>query len=83
MFKSGNVIEMVESRMFCERLADELSDSPMLEKVVLHETDDVRVLCVMACGLYIPVRLLRSNEDVAKFTLAEMELYGLALASCR
>ena len=32
----------------------------MLENVVLQLTDDVRVDCVIACGLYIDVRLLRS-----------------------
>ena len=40
-----------ESRMFWLRLAVELSVSPMLEKVVLQLTDEVRVLCVMVCGL--------------------------------
>ena len=43
---------------------------PILEKRVCQETDEVRVDCVSACGLYIEVRLLRSYDDVAKFTLA-------------
>ncbi len=60
MFRSGSVIATVVSRMFCARLALDDNDSPMLEKVVLQLTDDVRVDCVMACGLYIDVRLLRS-----------------------
>ena len=60
MFRSGNVIEMVVSRMFCDKFMVDESDSPMLEKVVLHDTDEVRVDCVIACGLYIDVRLLRS-----------------------
>ena len=51
---------ILESRIFCERFADELSDIPILENVVLQLTEDVRVDCVMACGLYILVRLLRS-----------------------
>lgn len=51
MLRSGRVMAMLESRMFCERLAVELSESPMLEKVVLHDTEDVRVDWVSVCGL--------------------------------
>jgi hypothetical protein len=54
----------------------------MLENDVFQFTDDVRVDCVNACGLYIDVRLLRSKLVVAKFTLADNELVGLDLASC-
>ena len=46
--------------MFCERLAEELRVMPMLEKPVLQLTDEVRVLCVMVCGLSMLLRLLRS-----------------------
>ena len=46
--------------MFWLRLVVALSDMPMLENDVLQLTDDVRVDCVMVCGLYILVRLLRS-----------------------
>ena len=46
--------------MFWLRFTVELSVMPMLEKVVLQLTEDVRVLCVMVCGLYILYRLLRS-----------------------
>ena len=60
MFRSGRVMAMLESRMFCERFIELLSDKPILEKVVLQLTEDVRVLCVSACGLYKLVRLLRS-----------------------
>ena len=42
---------IVESRMFCERVAVLDSDRPMLENVVLHDTEDVRVDCVSVCGL--------------------------------
>ena len=49
-----------ESRMFCERFAELLSDMPILEKVVLQLTEDVRVLCVSDCGLYKLVRLFLS-----------------------
>lgn len=56
--------------MFCERLAEELSDSPMLENVVLQLTEEVRVDCVSDCGLYTLVRLLRSYLEDAKLTLA-------------
>ena len=51
MLRSGNVIAIDESLMFCERLAVELSDKPILENVVLHDTDDVRVDWVRGCGL--------------------------------
>ena len=74
---------ILESRIFCERLAEELSDSPMLEKVVLQLTEEVRVDWVSDCGLYILVRLLRSYFEDAKLTLAERLLKGLALASWR
>ena len=47
-------------RMFCDRLAEELSVMPKLENPVLQLTDEVRVLCVMVCGLYMLLRLLRS-----------------------
>ena len=57
---SGSVRAMVVSRMFWLRFTVELSVMPMLEKVVLQLTEDVRVLCVMVCGLYILYRLLRS-----------------------
>ena len=60
MLRSGSVMLMVESRMFCDRLAVLLSERPMLENVVLHETDDVLVDCVSDCGLYSELRLLRS-----------------------
>jgi len=43
--------------MFCERLNDELSDMFRLENLVLHDTEEVRVDCVLVCGLYIEVRL--------------------------
>ena len=74
---------MDESRMFWFRFMVLLSVSPMLENDVLQFTLDVLVLCVMACGLYMLVRLLRSKLDVAKFTLAENVLKGLAFWSCR
>ena len=51
MLRSGSVMAMDESRMFCERLAVELSDIPMLEKLVLQLTEEVLVLCVIVCGL--------------------------------
>ena len=54
------VMEMVESRMFCARFAVVLNDKPMLENCVLQLTEDVLVLCVISCGLYILVRLFRS-----------------------
>ena len=37
--------------MFWFKLAVELMVMPMLEKVVLQLTDEVRVLCVSVCGL--------------------------------
>ena len=43
MLRSGKVIAIDESRIFCERLAVLDSDRPMLENVVLHDTDDVLV----------------------------------------
>ena len=60
MLRSGSVMATDESRMFCERLAVELSVIPRLENVVFQLTDEVRVLCVMLCGLYRLLRLLRS-----------------------
>ena len=60
MFRSGSVSCMVESRVFCDRFIVVLSERPMLEKLVLQLTDDVRVDCVMSCGLYILLRLFRS-----------------------
>ena len=42
----------------------------MLENDVCHPTDDVRIDCVIAWGLYMEFRLLRSKLDVAKLTLA-------------
>jgi hypothetical protein len=72
---------MVESRIFWFRFIVELRLMPMLEKVVLQLTDDVRVDCVIDWGLYIEFRLLGSKFVVAKFTLADSVLYGLALAS--
>ena len=51
---------MVLSRMFCDRFVVALSDKPMLEKVVLQLTEEVRVDCVKVCGLYKLLRLLRS-----------------------
>ena len=51
MFRSGSVTAIVESTMFCDRLAVELKESPMLENVVLQLTDDVLVDCVSVCGL--------------------------------
>jgi hypothetical protein len=50
---------------------DELTDMLRLEKRVQKLTDEVRVLCVKRCGLYIEVRLLGSKLDVAKLTLAD------------
>ena len=49
-----------ESRMFWLRFVVADSDMPMLEKVVLQLTDDVRVDWVIVCGLYIDVRLFLS-----------------------
>ena len=72
---------MVLSRIFWFKLVDEVSVMPMLENVVLHDTDDVRVDCVSAWGLYIEPRLSFSKLVVAKFTLADSCEYGLALAS--
>ena len=60
IFKSGNVIPMVESRMFWFRLTVELSVIPILEKLVLQLTELVRVDWVIACGLYIELRLFGS-----------------------
>lgn len=60
MLRSGSVTASDESRMFWLRLAVALSVMPMLENDVLQFTDDVRVLCVSVCGLYMLVRLLRS-----------------------
>ena len=54
----------------------------MLENDVCHPTDDVRIDCVIAWGLYMEFRLLRSKLDVAKLTLAVRLLYGLAFWSC-
>ena len=51
MLRSGSVMDIVESRMFCERLAVLESERPMLENVVLHDTDEVLVDCVSVCGL--------------------------------
>ena len=45
MLRSGNVIEIVESRMFWLRFIVVLSVMPMLENVLLIDTDDVRVVC--------------------------------------
>ena len=81
MFRSGSSMASVESRMFWVMLVLSPRVIPMLEKVVLQFTDDVRVDCVIACGLYIEVRLLRSKLVVAKLTLAENELLGFALES--
>ena len=60
MFRSGSVRAMVESRMFWLILVVRPRLMPMLEKLVLHDTELVRVDCVMRCGLYIDVRLLGS-----------------------
>ncbi len=60
IFRSGSVSAMVESRMFWFKLVVVLSVIPILENVVLHDTEDVRVDCVIDCGLYIDERLLRS-----------------------
>jgi hypothetical protein len=68
--------------MFWSRFTVPLSVIPRLENVVFQLTDEVRVLCVIACGLYIDVRLLRSKLDVAKFTRADSVVKGFALASC-
>ena len=81
MLRSGNVIEMEESRIFCERFAEDDRLRPMLENPVLHDTEDVRVLCDLYDGLYSDDRLLVSYEDVAKFTLADRLLNGFALES--
>jgi hypothetical protein len=67
--------------MFWFKLVDEVSVMPMLENVVLHDTDDVRVDCVSDWGLYIELRLSLSKLLVAKFTLADNCEYGLAFAS--
>ena len=81
MLRSGNVIEMVESRMFCERFAEDDKLRPMLEKPVLHDTEEVRVLCDLYDGLYRDDRLLVSYDDVAKLTLADRLLNGFAFES--
>ena len=60
MVRVGRPTVMVESRMFCDRLADELILMFRLEKRVLKPTDEVRVDCVLVWGLYIEVRLFWS-----------------------
>ena len=60
MFTSGRVSAMVESCIRWLRFMVVLMVRPMFEKVFVMLTDDVRVLCVKLCGLYILVRLLRS-----------------------
>jgi hypothetical protein len=55
----------------------------MLENVLVQETEEVRVLCVIDCGLYRLERLFLSKLDEAKFTLAVNVVKGLAFASCR
>ena len=60
MFRSGSVSAMVESRIFWFRFTVELRLMPMLEKLVLQLTDEVRVDCVIDWGLYIEVRLFGS-----------------------
>ena len=52
MLSEGKVKSMVVSRMFWFRFIVPKSDIPMLENVVFNETEEVRVLCVIACGLY-------------------------------
>ena len=42
MLRSGRVMEMVESLMFWFRFMVELNVIPMLEKVLVIDTDDVR-----------------------------------------
>ena len=59
MFGSSSVTD--ESRMFCWALTSVERLSPMLLNVKPIETDDVRVVCVRACGLYIDVRLFCSK----------------------
>ena len=54
------MIATVESLMFWLRLVDPLIVMPRLENVVLQLTDDVLVLWVIDCGLYMLFRLLRS-----------------------
>ena len=51
---------MVVSRMFWSRFIVPKSDIPILENVVFNETEEVRVLCVFACGLYRLDKLLLS-----------------------
>jgi hypothetical protein len=46
--------------MFWFKFTVELSVIPILEKEVLHDTELVRVDWVIACGLYIDVRLFLS-----------------------
>ena len=66
----GNVTAIEVSRMFWFRFMSALIDIPMLENFVDQATDEVRCDCVIAWGLYIELRLLRSYVEVAKFTLA-------------
>jgi hypothetical protein len=73
---------MEESLMFWAMFAVAERLMPMLEKLVLQETDDVLVDWVKVVGLYIDERLLRSYAVVAKLTLAENVLYGFAFVSC-
>ena len=51
---------MVESRMFCVKLAEADMLSPMLVKVWPKLTELARVLCVYDRGLYMLSRFLRS-----------------------
>jgi hypothetical protein len=46
--------------MFCVTFKVEDNVIPILEKPVFHDTDEVRVDCVLVCGLYIEFRLLCS-----------------------
>ena len=46
MLTSGSVMAMVESRIFCVRLADAAMLNPILENVWLKLTELARVLCV-------------------------------------
>ena len=60
MLTSGSVRAMVESRMFCVKLAEADMLSPMLVNVWPKLTELARVLCVYDRGLYMLSRFLRS-----------------------
>ena len=60
MLRSGSIMVMAVSRMFCATLLERSSLMPRLENWVPKFTIDVRVVWVIVCGLYMLVRLLRS-----------------------